>query len=329
MNLDPTSFVTGLVADLRRRRLWPVALVLVLALVAVPVVLSKAAPPSRVAQLPPASGASTAAGTALPAVSVQSGPSHSQLAGRPRDPFAQQHVAQSQGVVAGVKALTGSSSTSTAAAVSGGKGGSPAGTTTAARAPSLAGGSPSAPSGSTPVLHLPGDKPKPAPGGLTPTQSYIVTLAMTNSFGGIDTIDPLQRLSLLPDAHDPLLIELGVLQGAHRVLFAVQPGTVLSGPGICIPGPIDCEIVSLAPDQIETLAHTTSSGVTGVAQFAVTGIRVEDHVNATAALMARRSESAVGRLLISHSTLAVLPLFPYEPSIGAIVDQRDLSVRGS
>ena len=49
----------GIVTDLRQRRLWPVALALVLALVAIPVLLHKKANSTPVAQLP-ATGAPVA-----------------------------------------------------------------------------------------------------------------------------------------------------------------------------------------------------------------------------------------------------------------------------
>ena len=84
---------------------------------------------------------------------------------------------------------------------------------------------------------------------------------MTNSAGGIDTTNSLERLSVLPSAQQQRLIELGVLKGGHRVLFAVEPGTVLAGPGSCTPGPIDCQILSMAPGQTERISVRTPSGV--------------------------------------------------------------------
>src|SRR6185312_3598330 len=91
----------------------------------------------------------------------------------------------------------------------------------------------------------------PAPSGLTAKQSYQVSLAITTKDGGLKTVDPLERLSVLPSVQQPLLVELGVLQGGKQVLFAVQPGAVVSGHGTCTPGPIDCEILSLSPGQTE------------------------------------------------------------------------------
>ncbi len=320
------SFVTAIAADLREKRLWPVAMVLALALVAIPVLVSKAASTKPVAA-PTDAGASAARATAVPAVSVDSTRTHSLFAGRTRDPFAQQQAPSISSRTPTTSSTgTGTSSTSpgptgstgpSGSSVSGG--GAGAGTTPTTATPTT----------TTPKPITPTVIPKPAPTGLTATQSYHVTLAITNSAGGLDTIDPLERLSVLPNYQQPLLVELGVLKGGRRVLFAVQPGTVISGPGTCTPGPIDCEILSLAPDQTEALSSQSPTGVVSVALFAVAAITADEHSSVAAADRARRMVSAEGRDLLSSSTLSALSLFRYEPNLGALVDLRNLTVGGN
>jgi hypothetical protein len=155
-----------------------------------------------------------------------------------------------------------------------------------------------------------------------------VTLAITNDAGGVGTIDSLERLSVLPSQQQPMLVELGVLKGGHRVLFAVQPGTVVSGPGVCTPGPIDCEILSLAQDQTEGLAKQSPTGLAAGPLFAVTAISAVEHASAAAADKARRAEALAGRVLLNNSTLDALSLFHYEPSLGTVVDLRNLTIGG-
>jgi hypothetical protein len=130
---------------------------------------------------------------------------------------------------------------------------------------------------------------------------------------------------VLPSNNQPLLVELGVLKGGHRVLFAVQPGTQVNGPGSCTPGPIDCEILSLGQEQTEGVSIQSSSGAVPVALFAVTGITATDYSSSTAADNARRQESAAGRHVLDASTLSALSLFQYESGVGAVVDLRNLS----
>jgi hypothetical protein len=152
-----------------------------------------------------------------------------------------------------------------------------------------------------------------------------VSLSITNASGGLNTIDPLKRLSVLPSTRQPLLVELGVLKGGSRVLFAIQPGTVVSGPGTCTPGPIDCEILSLGQDQTEGVSVQSTGGPVSVALFAVTGVTASDYSSAAAADKARRQESSAGRQALDASSLDALSLFRYEPSVGAVVDLRNLT----
>jgi hypothetical protein len=72
----------------------------------------------------------------------------------------------------------------------------------------------------------------------------------------------------------------------------------------------------------------SSAGVISGPLFAVTGITAAQNPSAAAADTARRAESATGRSLIDHSTLTALSLFQYEPSLGAVVDLRNLTVGG-
>jgi hypothetical protein len=115
------------------------------------------------------------------------------------------------------------------------------------------------------------------------------------------------------------------------VLFAVQPGTVVSGPGACLPGRINCQLVSLAPGQTERLSeNNVAGGITvPVDLFAIAGITAAKHSSAAVAQKMRTKVSAVGQQLLANSTLSALPLFKYEPKVGALIDLRNLTVGGS
>jgi hypothetical protein len=315
------SFFKAIISDLRDKRLWPVAAALLVAVVAVPVVLSKATSgaPAPVAQLPSTGSGGTASG--LPAVSVSTAPSEGKLTGNGRNPFNQFGGTTTTSGTSGTTAATTGTSTSASTSTSG------SGTSTTSSSTGSGAGS-SSTSGSSTTPSITTAPPKPAPTGLTATESYEVSLAITNSAGGLDTYSPLQRLSLLPSPSRPLLVELGVLKGGKRVLFAVEPGTVISGPGSCIPGPVDCEVLALAPGQTESLGEHSSSGNTRVALFAVTDVSAAKHDSESAANQARRATSALGRELLSQSTSSALSLFQFQPGVGAIVDLRNLVVGG-
>jgi hypothetical protein len=322
------SFLNQIWKDLKARKLLPVAAVLLVAIVAVPVVLSSSsgapAPAPAVAPPPP-----PAAG--LPAVNETSVPSSAAPNGRARNPFAPSSGASAT--------TTTSTTTATSTPVTGSTSGTGTGTGTTgasgSSSPSSTGGAttPTTPStgGQTPSVPrtIPAPKPKHTVPTLRSDQSYAVSLAITRPSGGLDTINPLQRLSLLPSPSQPLIIELGVLKGGGRVLFAVQPGTVVTGKGTCVPGAIDCEILSLAQGQTEKLSVRTDRGVVPVALFAVTGITAVKHSSHAAAMKARNQESRVGRRVLDHSSLNALSLFRYNPSVGSVVDFRNLTLRDS
>jgi hypothetical protein len=318
------SFLSNMIKELRERKLWPIAIVLIVALVAVPVLLSKKAPTNLIT--PPTGGVPYSTGTAIPAISVQTTPSNSKLAGRGRNPFTPQHIATTTTTTAttstvaaapstGASGATGSTGSSTVSSGGGSTSGTPV-TTSPATTPAT----------TTPVA--PTKPAPPAPSGLTAKQSYQVSLAITTKDGGLNTIDPLERLSVIPGVQQPLLVELGVLQGGKRVLFAVEPGAAVGGPGTCTPGPIDCEILSLAPGQTEGVSKQTATGSTPVALFSVNSISAADHPTVAAADAARHTASEAGRELLANTPLSAVSLFQYDPSVGAVVDLRNLTVGG-
>ena len=323
----------GFAAELRKNR--PLAggiAVLVLALVAIPVLLSKSATP---APLPPAPlpSAAPAGGATIPTLNVATSPADSRLTGPERNPFGNRSGATSP---AAPSTSTRVVATQTVAATppSTSSGVTPASSTTGSNTLSSGGSSSStgsSGSSSTPSSPLPA-KPEPAvpaPSGLTGNEAYEVSVAITNGNGGLNTIDPLQRLSELPSAQQPLLVELGVAQNGNHVLFAAQPNAIVSGPGTCIPGPIDCEILSLRANQTESIATGTGSATpTVVSLFEVTGISKQSYSSAAAADKARHTHSAAGQALLAKSKLTALSLFRYEPALGTVVDLRSLSVGG-
>jgi hypothetical protein len=336
MNLDfdlsvVTRFFRGVATELRQKRLWPVAALLVAAAVAVPFLLSKSStpPPVTQAQVPTPP---PPAGSSIPTLNVQTTPAHSHLTGSGHDPFAS--GASTGTGTGGGSATTGSVPiVSTATSTPTGGGSTSSGTVSTVTSNSTSSGSGPVTTGSAPTNNppsiTPGAKPKPAPSGLKATQAYDVSLAITNSSGGVDTTDPLQRLSVIPSAQQALLVELGVARDGNHILFAVQPGTIPTGPGTCTPGPIDCEILSLGQDQTEELStQQGSAGATEVALFAITGISAKDYPSKAAADRARRDSSAAGEALLKKSSYPSLSLFQYEPSVGSVVDLRNLKVGG-
>ena len=66
-----------------------------------------------------------------------------------------------------------------------------------------------------------------------------------------------------------------------------------------------------------------------MAMFQITGISVDRYGSKAAAAKARAATDAVGRKLLANSASATLSLFQYDPSLDAVVDERNLTVGGN
>ena len=133
------SVPRNMLKELLERKLWPIALVLVIALVAVPVLLTKKAPTDIVT--PPTGPLPYSSGTTLPAISVQTSPGSSNLAGKGRNPFTPQHVATTSTITTTIPTITtpttgaSTGTTSVGSGSSSSTGSGSSGTTTARDAP--------------------------------------------------------------------------------------------------------------------------------------------------------------------------------------------------
>jgi hypothetical protein len=331
------SALRGILADLREKRLWALVAALAVALIAVPLALSSG--PGTTAQPAPlsvgADGSGTGAGgiagasgtsSGAPAQLTVNGSPSASLGGAERDPFTQQvsaSGAHSAAAVAAPSAVVGAGTAPAGAASSGGSTAASGSASGASQAGASATVSPSTSAGRAST----GASSRRTTGAsLRATQTYRVSLAIARPTGAFATANSLLRLSILPSGRMPLIVELGVLHGGRRVLFAVMPGTLVHGPGLCTPSGTDCEIVSLAPGQVEDLGERVGGVAFLVARFAVTAITAETHASAAAAARARRAVSAAGRRLLDRVKLPALSLFAYQPSSGTLRDLRNLVI---
>lgn len=317
------NIFASLITDMRQKKLWPLALVLVALLVALPILLTKSSSPIAITPVSPVSNGSSV--PQAPSITAQVNPLHSALKGHKHNPFAPS-----------VKTKSTTTQSKTSKANSGSSAQTKSSTSTGATTHTT-----TTPAGSTPTTSTPATTPtqptgptqpvtpvKVVPVGLSPVEVYDVSLSMTNSSGGFDTIRPLERLSVLPSVQKPLLVELGVLKGGKRVLFAVQNGAALSGPGSCIPGPVDCELLELRPGQLEQLSGQTPGGVV-YSELSISKIVSRKLKSKAAARTARIKTSSAGFSLLKNTTSSVLSLFPYDAKIGAILDRRNLGAGGN
>jgi hypothetical protein len=230
------SPVRNAIAELVDRRLWPLAVVLAAAVVAIPVLLTKhpssSAPASSVAATPaPAAG--------QPAVELQTsdgGP----VVGKVRNPFNQQHVPKASTSTNPANAL-GPAHAST---------GSTAGTSNGSASSPSSGGSVSTP----PVTHR------------TPTRSSTPGAVLEVRFGlanGARRKYDVSPGSPLPSATNPLLVYLGQAKGGQSS-FLVSSDAQPQGDGRCEPDRSICSTLYLRAGDTEFFDVT---GVGGTVQY--------------------------------------------------------------
>lgn len=239
------TFLRNLSHDLIDKKLWPLAVVLLAALVAVPMVLGgggdvdQASTPAP-APVPGATASSTP-GAAEVAVAVEE-PALRRRDGAIRDPFKQQYVQKA------VEATTGGAGPATSTPSTG-----PSTSSGGATPPQTGtGGGP----GTTPAA----PDAKPAPPKFDPFDVYRVSLRFGEP-GGLKTKRDIPRLSPLPNAERPFFVFLGVLSGGKKAVFLVSSDAEATGDGTCRPSPTNCETVEMERGDTEFFDLETEDGV--------------------------------------------------------------------
>jgi len=302
------SLVRNVWNDLVEKRLWPVAIVLVVALVAVPVLLtrgqSSTTPATEVATAGPAG---PAPGTAVVSLAPSaSGPTN--RAGKVRNPFAQ----------AAGPAPT--AATSTAPSSSSGQGSS---------ASSGGGGTTTTPSSSTPAPTPTAPvKKKTRPDAL---DTYRVSLRFGQA-GAQHTLHNVARLAPLPSSRAPFFVFLGVLQDGKTAVFLVSSDAAATGDGKCRPSPTDCETIEMKAGDTEFF--DVSFGGAGVVQYQLDVLSVRRRKSDTTAVAARshKREARAGRsslrAVIAAGELGVTH-YVYSSKLGVLKRVRQLKAGAS
>jgi len=271
-----------LFGELVQRRLWPVAVLLAVGLVAVPVVLAKhGAPQSGSDMSPPAAAGAAAAAPgagqpAEPIVSAAASPdAGAPLRGRAKNPFVQQHVPPTV------------SSTTTASAAPGGTGTTPSGT---------AGGGASPGSG--------GSAPAPQP------KTYVyatVDVRFGRAGNPLREIKDVPRLTPLPSATHPIVIFMGTRSDHATAVFMLSADVKAQGDGRCVPSVRTCEAIELRRGGVALLDVTANDGSVTQYELDLTDVALHTTTSRAVASAAAARHSAVGKRLL-HTNAAQVAL---------------------
>jgi hypothetical protein len=262
------TFLRNIGADLVEKRLWPVAVALLVALVAVPMLLASS--PSKPASDESAAVARAAADTEN-AVTLNTKPvGRRARGGSSKNPFKQLFVPKVEDVESG-------SAQAQAQGDDASKGGSPD-----------SGGK----TGGTPKSDDTG-KPKPKAG----SSIYRVTLR----FGQPDnmrTIADIPRLTPLPSIESPFFVFLGVKDDGKTLVFLVSSDAKATGDGTCKPSASVCETIEMKAGDTEMFDLTTDDGVQQY-QMDVVKVSKAKASSAKAARAARARHSKAGAALLT------------------------------
>jgi hypothetical protein len=266
--------ILGPFRQLVERRLWPVALLLIAAAVAVPILLADDAP------APAPAGAAVADGTSDPltdeavvSVAGQDASGRRRVLGAPKDPF----TPTGRRPVA-TPAATASSATSSRPGSGGGKDTSGS---TASSGASAGGGGPAASS--------PAPAATPAPKKAAPETFALHSLVV--SFD--EERRTLERLDPLPDAETPAIIYLGLLEDRKTAVFLLDADVETQGDGRCDPSPEDCQRLRLRKGETAFFDVGGEGGTQH--QLDLVDIRTKKTTSSARAGAARAASSAAGR----------------------------------
>jgi hypothetical protein len=268
------TVINDMLRFLVQRKLWPVAILLIGAAAAVPMLLSKDPAPAA-----PAAAAVKSDDSALVTEPIVALASEGDRAGRrhvlgtPKDPFKPNATPTPTPTPATPKAAPAPSEDGSAGAA-------PGGTT----------GAPTAPAFTSPVAPVTPQKKT--------YEAYELTVRFGSSEGDRPARKDVKRLQALPSNEEPILIYLGVLKDSKTAVFLVDSGIVAQGDGVCKPSRTTCATIRLKEGETEffDVPADAADGAepTSAAQYQLDVIKIRKSTT-TSATQARRSLARVSR----------------------------------
>ena len=304
------SAVTNMWRQLVQRRLWPVAILLIAALAAVPLTLAKEPDP---VEPPAAAAAATDDELAVtPIVTVadtDSAAKGRRVIGEAKNPFAEP---------APVAAESPTNRSDDA----------PRRETAQApdnHVPTTGGGT------TAPSSPAPASAPAPAPSVTTtpepPARQYAMH-ELTVRFGDASQGGrrSLERLQPLPSAENPVLIYLGVLEDGKTAVFLVDHGVTAVGDGDCRPSEGECETIRMRVGETEFFDVVDENGNVG-AQYQLDLLKI--HKGTTASAAKATASSKAGARVLKARVSADGPA-PYRWNLDTgTLERRPAELRGS
>ena len=221
----------GLLRDLVERKLWPVAVLLLVAALAVPLYLGRSSSDAADAPLP-VPAAQDAAKTSKAAVTLADAAADDARPGSVHNPFKQLHVPKATDTKTAKPAPSAGTPSSSGGSGSTGSDGS---------VPPVGSGG----SGGT------GTTTPPKPAG-DPLDTYHLTLRFGHADAAtLKTYPDVARLSPLPTADNPFFVYTGVLKDGKTAVFLLSSDATATGDGHCRPSAKSCQTIEVKEGDTE------------------------------------------------------------------------------
>jgi hypothetical protein len=295
--------VRGIVRDLVERKLWPVAVALLIVAVAVPVWIGRSSSDDAVVA-PPLPAVQDGAQTASRAAVKVSDDTTAKVErpGKVRNPFRQLHVPE-----AASPATTTTTTTQSAPATP------PAPTGGGSSLPVAAPVTPSTGTGTGTTT--------PAAPQTDALDTYHVSLRVGVTTKPLRSIHELPRLSPLPSANDPFFVYMGVLRDGKTASFLLSSDATATGDGKCLPIHTSCQTVELKEGDT-VFFDVNGSGV----QYQMDLVHITKHtsgtVTAAAASLERHSTFGAALLRDAHKhgdyAFAASDMYRFLPETGLV-----------
>ena len=283
------TFLSDIWTDLRAKRLWPVAVLLVVALVAVPLVLKKSAeepPPAEpvaAAQGPSESELEELEGLATVKLEEAESEDGSSLdTFDPSDPFRPPvKVVEESEEGDGTEELSQSGEVTLSEEIIAG-GGSGVGDTGSGGG---GGGETGAPGGET------GDGGGDGTTTETAEYAYVIDVTFINN-GRTRKVKGMERLDMLPSEASPLLLFLGVSTDGGNAVFLVDSTLDPAGEGRCEPSKAECAFLHLGAGS-EHMFTSEEGDAYRLRIDQIRKIRVDGKASASTARRGKRANAAL------------------------------------
>jgi hypothetical protein len=128
----------------------------------------------------------------------------------------------------------------------------------------------------------------------------------------------LKLLAPLPSASQPLIVYRGVTVGGKSATFTLIGEAILHGEAKCLPSETQCEAIDLKPSQSEQLEYITATGEPANYELRVVSI-AGTTASAASVKSVLRGESEAGRELLSHDGLMAVPDLSNSSQPGVLV----------